>query len=102
MESGFQGEGRKKRQAFYQKSAWKRIRKIQLSKQPLCENCWKIFKRQTVATVCDHIDPAWETWYDFCKGPFQSLCRACHDEKTKFEDVVELKRKKLLEVKFYG
>ena len=55
--------------------------------------CFKsVPKRLTEATVCDHINPDWDSWEDFVKGPFQSLCRICHDEKTYLD--LEIMRKK--------
>ena len=67
-----------------------RIRKIQLKKSPLCEMCQKE-GRLTPANTCDHIDPTWESWQDFCRGPFQSLCGPCHKEKTE-DDLPKLRK----------
>ena len=84
---------------YYGSGTWKRIRAIQLKKASLCQHCLKS-GRLTVATVCDHIQP-WESWQDFCRGPFQSLCPECHTLKTAFFDVpLTYKRKRCkMEVK---
>ena len=79
------------RQGFYSHRAWRRIRAIQLRKAPLCEICQKQGKL-TPANTCDHIDPTWETWEEFIKGPFQSLCGLCHKEKTETVDLPKLKK----------
>ena len=89
------------RQKFYDSAVWKRLRKEQKEKQPLCELCWENFRKQTVATVADHKDATWETWEQFLNFELQSLCYNCHRDKTT-DDLVEIKRKKLLEVKEYG
>ena len=79
-------ERREKRDGFYHTKHWVKIRKIQLRKSGLCEACLKKpQKKLTQATVCDHLDPSWETWAEFCAGPFQSLCYDCHKEKTYFD-----------------
>ena len=85
----FTAQRRAERRKFYQHRAWKRIRAVQLKKASLCEMCLKAGKL-TPANTCDHIDPTWETWEEFTKGPFQSLCGPCHREKTGFEDLPKL------------
>ena len=80
----FTAQRRDDRQALYNSGAWRRIRTIQLRKASLCQHCLEE-GRLTVATVCDHINPVWESWQDFCRGPFQSLCRQCHSIKTAFD-----------------
>ena len=102
MSQLFTKERREKRQKFYQSYTWKRIRQLQLRKSGLCEICLKSSpKRLSVATVCDHIDPGWESWFDFVTGPFQSLCEPCHRLKIGFYDIPEMikKQKTRLEVK---
>ena len=90
-----------KRRKFYKTGYWQKIRQNQLRKSPFCENCLAGFgknphKTFTLANTCDHIDPTWTTWQDFCRGPFQSLCHSCHSTKTTTEDLPKKKRKKLL------
>ena len=88
------------RQSFYQHRAWRRIRAIQLRRAPLCENCQKQGKLSP-ANTCDHIDPTWESWEDFIKGPFQSLCPECHKDKTEFEDMPKLRKQDKLKVEVW-
>ena len=96
----FTAQRRAKRQKFYTHRAWRRIRTIQLRKHALCEHCHKR-GRQTVATVCDHIDPTWESWQDFIAGPFQSLCESCHREKTEVVDLPKLKKQAMLKLEVW-
>jgi 5-methylcytosine-specific restriction protein A len=75
---------------LYGLAKWKRTRKAQLDKQPLCEKCLKA-GRLTPATVCDHIDPSTKLSPDtFFLGPFQSLCDAypwrCHSSDKQREE----------------
>ena len=95
----FSAERRAHRSKFYKKYAWIKIRKSQLRKHALCELCIKE-GRQTVANTCDHIDPTWETWEEFIKGPFQSLCETCHREKS-YEDVSKLIKKERLKIEVW-
>lgn len=63
---------------LYSTARWRRVRKDQLRKEPLCRAC----KRQgiaTPATVCDHVDPHKGDLLKFWRGPFQSLCKNHHD-----------------------
>lgn len=73
---------------LYNTTRWRKIRADQLRREPLCAMCLTA-GRTTPATVCDHIDPATkqnpETFY---LGPFQSLCKPCHDaNKQKLEKI---------------
>lgn len=96
----FSAQRRAKRNKFYGTGIWKRIRKIQLQRSPLCVQCQK-YGKQTVATVCDHIDPSWDPSLEsFVKGPFQSLCRECHQDKTG-EDYSKLKKAEMLKVEVW-
>ncbi|WP_051960480.1 hypothetical protein [Devosia riboflavina] len=59
---------------LYKTARWRRVRALQLSEQPLCENCQR-HGRVTAATVCDHVDPKTKlNPATFFTGPFQSLC----------------------------
>ena len=93
------------KQKFYSHSVWRRIRKNQLSKYPLCAICEKDHKR-TPAVVCDHIEPLkWDdkdkAWDLFIKGPFQSLCKQCHDDKTALIDVPKLIKAERTKIEFF-
>lgn len=65
---------------LYRTARWQRIRRQQLQAEPLCRYCTDQ-GRVTAATVCDHINghPEGETEDMFWRGPFQSLCKPCHE-----------------------
>lgn len=71
--------------AWYKSARWTAIRESQLRARPTCEAC----ERKGVlepATVCDHVtahkgDPDLFWW-----GPFQSLCKRCHDRDKQREE----------------
>ena len=86
----FLDQRRAERRSFYKKGAWVKVRKAQLRKASLCQHCLKQGKLVS-ATVCDHIDPLWESWDEFIAGPFQSLCRQCHSIKSAF-DIPKVKK----------
>ena len=92
MDKLFTKKRRKDRLKYYNTKTWRNIRSASLRRNPLCEKCRLDYRKISVATVVDHIKP-WETWKDFVKGPFQSLCRQCHDDKTWFSDIPEMIKK---------
>jgi 5-methylcytosine-specific restriction endonuclease McrA len=66
---------------------WRKIRRAELKLYPFCEtpNCLR------PATVRDHIKPHRgdkKLFYDPTNR--QSLCKPCHDEKTRLEDAPEV------------
>jgi 5-methylcytosine-specific restriction enzyme A len=64
--------------SWYKSAKWKRIRKAQLEREPLC--VFHQRRGETVAaTVCDHVKPHRGDRERFFAGPFQSLCKPCHD-----------------------
>lgn len=70
---------------LYRTPRWRAIRKSQLQIEPLCRLCYKngIVK---LANICDHIEPHRGNMVKFWNGPFQSLCKHCHDSyKQAFE-----------------
>lgn len=71
--------------AMYQTTQWKTLRKIQLSKHPLCAGC--LANGKIVAAVhIDHVFP-WSAidTSAFYRNIFQSLCASCHSSKTTLE-----------------
>lgn len=67
--------------------AWRRARKVFLSKHPLCAECMK-GNKVTAATVVDHIIPHkgnkalfWD------ESNWQPMCAPCHSSKTLKEDM---------------
>lgn len=78
-------EERKAKNDKYQTRQWKRLRQIQLSKQPLCQACL-VNNIVTSAQHIDHVFP-WSHIDDtaFYYNLFQSLCPEHHSEKTALE-----------------
>lgn len=78
-------EERKQLDSMYQLPFWKTARKLQLSRQPLCQ-CCLTRGIVTPATHVDHVFP----WVKlgrqaFFINWFQSLCHDCHAHKTQLE-----------------
>ena len=69
---------------WYQNRRWHRRRAHQLWTQPLCEQC-KARGRVEVATEVDHIRSHRGDRNAFWLGELQSLCKPCHDRKTRHE-----------------
>jgi HNH endonuclease len=67
---------------WYSHRRWLRLRRMQLRSHPLCVICEKQ-GRLTPATVADHIEPHRGSLYLFWYGALQSLCKQCHDRKTR-------------------
>jgi len=60
-------------------STWRKLRRIQLRKDPLCAFCKKMGKI-TEATVADHITPiSDDPKARLDPNNLQSLCKECHD-----------------------
>jgi hypothetical protein len=38
------------------------------------------------ATICDHVEPHHGDRNKFWSGPFQSLCKRCHDSAKRFAE----------------
>jgi 5-methylcytosine-specific restriction protein A len=71
--------------AWYGLPIWKQIRKQQLHAKPLCERC-EAKGRVTAATVVNHVDRHRGNWQRFITGPFESLCKSCHDRDAQAEE----------------
>lgn len=78
-------EDRAKSNAKYNTKQWEVLRRIQLSKYPLCVGC-QAEGRIVPATVVDHLFP-WTHISEqaFYINRFQSLCTAHHSTKTQLE-----------------
>lgn len=72
-------------QHLYKTARWLKLRLIHLSAEPLCRMC-RDEGRITPATVCDHIHPHKGDPALFYGGPFQSLCKPCHDRHKQAEE----------------
>ena len=71
--------------SWYQLERWRRIRREQLRREPLCAFC---LKRGvvTVASIADHIVAHAGEWNSFITGDLQSLCPHCHDSTKRLDD----------------
>lgn len=67
---------------LYTKWKWRQLRKRQLDREPLCAFCLER-GRVTEAVICDHVEPHKGDMVKFWSGPFQSLCKTCHDTTKK-------------------
>ncbi len=68
-------------QTFYESPAWRRLRRIKLQAQPLCEECLR--ENKTVkATMVDHIVPIKQGGAALDLSNLQSLCGSCHSKKS--------------------
>jgi 5-methylcytosine-specific restriction enzyme A len=63
---------------WYGLMRWKKLRRAQLAKQPLCESCLKR-DRVVPASVADHVVPHRGDEHLFWTGALQSLCKHCHN-----------------------
>ena len=77
--------------AWYGTAIWRAIRRDQLSREPLCRRCGKR-GRIEAATVVNHVEPHRGDWERFVGGPFESLCKACHDGEVQREERAAARR----------
>lgn len=71
--------------SMYNNRRWRKLRARQLQTYPLCAYCLR--KGLAIeATVCDHCTPHNGDPVKFWEGPFQSLCKPCHDRVKKLEE----------------
>ena len=79
---GLQYMDTKQTSSAYQTAAWRTLRTVQLSRQPLCQSCL-LDGRIEAAQHVDHVFP-WRALgkQAFANNLFQSLCGACHSYKT--------------------
>lgn len=72
-------------QHLYKTARWERIRQAQFASEPLCVMCLQS-EEVTIATICDHINQHKGDTIAFHAGPFQSLCKSCHDKFKQREE----------------
>jgi len=68
-------------QWMYSTAVWRRHRRDQLKKQPLCEHCLAQGYVRAAAVV-HHIHAHQGDWELFCSRALESLCKNCHDLHT--------------------
>lgn len=66
--------------SWYSTPEWQHIRARQLAIEPWCRMCAEA-GIQTKAAIVDHIERHMGNRALFFGGPFQSLCKACHDRQ---------------------
>ena len=62
---------------------WRRLRTMHLNREPMCRHCAQRGIVQA-ATMVDHIVPL-NDGGTHAPDNLQSLCRACHNEKTRLD-----------------
>ena len=72
--------------AWYKTARWQRLRWSVLVRDGFtCAMCGRL-EGDTSKLVCDHVDPHRGDEAKFWAGPFQTLCKGCHDgEKQRSE-----------------
>lgn len=71
--------------AWYGLQRWRKRRRAQLLRQPLCAMC--MAKGLVVpATIADHVTPHRGDWNAFMFGELQSLCVSCHEGAKKEQE----------------
>lgn len=75
---------------LYNNRRWRKLRVQQLADFPLC--AYHMERGEVVtATVCDHVEPHKGDEVKFWSGPFQSLCKPCHDSDKQREELGTLR-----------
>lgn len=71
--------------AWYWTPRWKAIASAQLRMEPHCRKC-AARGLKVSATICDHVERHRGGPVRFWAGPFQSLCKPCHDGPKQREE----------------
>lgn len=71
--------------AWYSLPVWKAIRARQLAEEPFCRRHARR-GQMVVATTVNHVEPHRGDWDKFISGPFESLCKTCHDSEVQREE----------------
>lgn len=86
----YEAERRKAKpwRAWYGTPEWRAIRRAVLIDQPLCE---RHLRRGEIvaATVVNHRMPHRGDWLLFVEGPFEAVCKGCHDGIIQREERAE-------------
>ena len=69
----------------YGLSRWKKLRRAQIAKEPLCRRC-EAKGKIVPATIADHVVPHRGDVAQFWSGALQSLCKRCHDGEKQSEE----------------
>ena len=73
---------------LYKSKRWARIKRAQAKAQPYCQECARLDPPRlfTPMTIVDHVDRHGGDPERFFRGPFQSLCKPCHDSRKQSEE----------------
>lgn len=72
--------------AWYKTARWQRLRMSILVRDAYtCQMCGSTWT-DTSFLVCDHVEPHRGDEDKFWAGPFQTLCKACHDKDKQREE----------------
>lgn len=71
--------------ALYNTTGWKRVRDRVLAATPFCERCERRGELKR-ATVVHHVEPHRGDLDKFYGGPFEALCKPCHDRDAQGEE----------------
>ena len=75
------GEDRKESNRFYQRAAWKKLRRSHIEREPSCRKCG------AAGAVVDHIVPrSIRPDLELELSNMQTLCHSCHSQKTRREE----------------
>ena len=92
----YSAERRQERSKYYRSKLWRRLRKAHL--KPLCSLCEEEGRIEP-AVVLDHANPLWTGWRGFAAGPWNSLCRQHHEDKTALSDIPKLIKRERIAIK---
>ena len=71
--------------AWYKTSRWQKLRFHQLQAEPFC--AFHLKRDEVVsASICDHVERHGGDEDKFWDGPFQSLCKTCHDSEKQSQE----------------
>ncbi|PRD42164.1 HNH endonuclease [Phyllobacterium phragmitis] len=72
--------------AWYKTARWQKLRmSILVRDRFTCQMCW-LLEPNSSQLVCDHVTPHRGDEELFWSGPFQTLCKPCHDrDKQRME-----------------
>ena len=84
-QNGVYAVGRREDIKFYTSRPWRRVRRLKLAMQPLCEVCLSI-GLVVPASHVDHIVAIHDGGEPLDLDNLQSLCASCHSRKTASRD----------------
>lgn len=71
---------------WYKTARWRKLRMAVLIRDLFtCQKCSKV-EGNTALLVCDHVEPHRGDEEKFWNGPFQTLCKDCHDRLKQKEE----------------